>query len=184
VINWHDLVPPHLFIPIFEFEFFPKWFNVLHLWLSTAPNYEEVMRWYLNWKKMFPEQLQSHERIRDKFNYALELMNAVLSNSPLPPLDVTRIQPPVPIQAPKVEPAVAAPVKRVPLSEALTFREMIERLADDNGLGFVPTKKQHDGKPIYMFGSVPIIVDKDLILTQVGGQWRPSSIEALLKQVQ
>lgn len=133
---------------------------------------------------MFPEQLQSHERIRDKFNYALELMNAVLSNSPLPPLDVTRIQPPVPIQAPKVEPAVAAPVKRVPLSEALTFREMIERLADDNGLGFVPTKKQHDGKPIYMFGSVPIIVDKDLILTQVGGQWRPSSIEALLKQVQ
>lgn len=38
-------------------NFFPKWHAVLHAWLSAAPNFDEVTRWYLGWKSLFPEEV-------------------------------------------------------------------------------------------------------------------------------
>jgi hypothetical protein len=79
-------------------NFFPKWHAVLHAWLSAAPNFDEVTRWYLGWKSLFPEevrasrgapsasapapdlvqtQVMSHERVRRGFNAALDMMNQV-----------------------------------------------------------------------------------------------------------
>jgi tuftelin-interacting protein 11 len=89
VMRWEDIVSPHLLIQIFEQEFFPKFHNVLRLWLTGSPNYDEVTRWYLNWKKQFPERLLQNERVTAQFNYALELMNVSLSGgnvSSMPPL--------------------------------------------------------------------------------------------------
>ena len=31
--------------------------QVLYQWLTARPDYEEVTRWYLNWKELFPAQL-------------------------------------------------------------------------------------------------------------------------------
>jgi hypothetical protein len=56
-------------------SFFPKWHAVLHAWLSAAPNFDEVTRWYLGWKGLFPEEVLSHERVRRGFNAALDMMN-------------------------------------------------------------------------------------------------------------
>ena len=79
-------------------NFFPKWHAVLHAWLSATPNFDEVTRWYLGWKGLFPEevrtisgpprvrrlashrpvlQVMSHERVRRGFNAALDMMNQV-----------------------------------------------------------------------------------------------------------
>jgi tuftelin-interacting protein 11 len=40
-------------------SFFPKWHAVLHAWLSAAPNFDEVTRWYLGWKGLFPEEARA-----------------------------------------------------------------------------------------------------------------------------
>ena len=40
-------------------NFFPKWHAVLHAWLSAAPNFDEVTRWYLGWKGLFPEEVRA-----------------------------------------------------------------------------------------------------------------------------
>ncbi len=40
-------------------HFFPKWHAVLHAWLSASPNFDEVTRWYLGWKGLFPEEVRA-----------------------------------------------------------------------------------------------------------------------------
>ncbi len=45
-------------------SFFPKWHAVLHAWLSAAPNFDEVTRWYLGWKGLFPEEARAPTSMR------------------------------------------------------------------------------------------------------------------------
>ncbi len=56
---------PHAgMVALFEKHFFPKWHQVLHSWLTNAPNYDEITKWYTGWKSMFPEQLLNDTAIR------------------------------------------------------------------------------------------------------------------------
>eukprot|EP01111_Echinosteliopsis_oligospora_P010607 TRINITY_DN3349_c0_g1_i2.p2 TRINITY_DN3349_c0_g1~~TRINITY_DN3349_c0_g1_i2.p2 ORF type:complete len:280 (-),score=54.33 TRINITY_DN3349_c0_g1_i2:555-1394(-) len=81
VMEWHGLVPLHHFVTLLETEFFTKWLNVLHVWLSNNADYDEVTAWYLGWKNMFGryDDIVKHDRIRAKFNLALEAMNQVVT---------------------------------------------------------------------------------------------------------
>jgi tuftelin-interacting protein 11 len=55
--------------------------------------------------------------------------------------------------------------------------------AQENGIVFLPTKRQHEGKQIYTFGSTSIYIDKDVIFAHSGAnQWKPTSIESLLEK--
>jgi len=47
---WLGTAPTDQLAAIFDAEFFPRWLNVLFQWLTARPDYEEVTRWYLNWK--------------------------------------------------------------------------------------------------------------------------------------
>lgn len=47
---WHAVLPQHHMVNLLEFRFFPAWHRVLHHWLSSQPDFEEVTRWYLGWK--------------------------------------------------------------------------------------------------------------------------------------
>jgi tuftelin-interacting protein 11 len=38
-----------------EASFFPAWLALLHHWLSHTPDFDEVTRWYLEWKSRFPQ---------------------------------------------------------------------------------------------------------------------------------
>lgn len=42
-------------VSLLEGYFFPKWHAVLRHWLANSPNYDEVTRWYLGWKSLFPQ---------------------------------------------------------------------------------------------------------------------------------
>ncbi len=58
VMAWEALIPLHVMVHLLETAFFPKWHQVLYVWLSMEhPNYEEVMKWYLAWKQKFPPAL-------------------------------------------------------------------------------------------------------------------------------
>jgi tuftelin-interacting protein 11 len=54
VMDWEALIPTNSFINLIDRTFFPKWLEVLSIWLNSRPNYEEVSRWYLGkLKKLF-----------------------------------------------------------------------------------------------------------------------------------
>lgn len=47
--------------------FFPKWLQVLTVWLNHSPDYEQVSKWYSGWKSMFSEALLQQPVIKGNF---------------------------------------------------------------------------------------------------------------------
>jgi len=63
---WKEHIPAKHIATMLEKSFFPKWLNVLCSWLSNMPNYEEITKWYLGWKSLFPEDLMAYPTIKGK----------------------------------------------------------------------------------------------------------------------
>ncbi|EFN58159.1 hypothetical protein CHLNCDRAFT_50559 [Chlorella variabilis] len=169
---------------LFEQYFFPKWHAVLHHWLANSPNYDEVTRWYLGWKSLFPQDLLDHERIRAQLSAALNLMNSAVDGGP-PPSSWTAPQvaagggpaaPPLP------------PTLPTPHYDAsdLTLRQLVEQYAEETGVAFLPKPgRTHEGLQMYGFGLVSCVVDnaQSLVKAQLGDQgWATVSLEQLLQE--
>ena len=45
--------------------------------------------------------------------------------------------------------------------EDASLRSLLEQLASDHELLFMPTGSRHEGKPLFMFGVVPVYIDTD-----------------------
>ncbi|KAJ3333619.1 Tuftelin-interacting protein 11 [Blyttiomyces sp. JEL0837] len=163
VLEWCDLIPPHLFSHLLETEFFPKWIHVLWAWLSS-PNvsYDEVTRWYMEWKTRLPANVVAMQGVSDAFKVGLDLMNKSLAlgkGQPLGP--VPKI---IPLMEREKESATGAGSKgrttgtglRAGLPElmrkkalATSFQELLETAAAHHGLVLLPTSRSHaSGKPI------------------------------------
>ncbi len=195
VMSWIDLMPAHHLIALLEAEFFPAWFQVLANWLSSsAPNFDEISRWYMGWKALFPEELLSHgDRINAQFNHALEVMdwhvNRILSGGAGPPPPV--FQPPPSQPQPQPSGLREEPKAGVGSREP-TLKEVVQRFAEENDLLFMPTTRRHEGKQVYGFGKVPVVVDKELIFApppvgdghgdSAAGKWVPVGFDELLRR--
>lgn len=70
---------------LLEVHFFPKWHTILRHWLANSPDYDEVTRWYLGWKALFPEDLLHHQRVKTQMNAAMNVMNAAAQGKSIPP---------------------------------------------------------------------------------------------------
>jgi tuftelin-interacting protein 11 len=192
VMLWSDIIAPNNFVPLLEMEFFPKWFAVLSSWLgSSAPNFEEISQWYSAWKQLFPASLQSHPRMQAQFNHALEIMNYHVQRimgggvTDQPPPLAPR---PSPAAAPPARPSTAAPLPqqlpKTPSMKEPTMKEVVARWAEDNDLLFMPQNRTNEGKQVYMFGKLPVYMDKDLIYAPPASgsssKWLPTSFDELV----
>lgn len=63
-MEWEDLIPVHSMAGILEKHFFPKWLQVLSVWLNHTPNYDQVTSWYIGWKGQFSEALLKQPNIK------------------------------------------------------------------------------------------------------------------------
>jgi hypothetical protein len=70
----------------------------------------------------------------------------------------------------------------------VTFREVVEAFAKEHDVLLQPRLQgdkvsTKDGKPIFLFGSVPIYLDSNVVFAQTKtgsvGEWRPMSLEQL-----
>jgi tuftelin-interacting protein 11 len=179
LLGWLELVPMHHIVGILEAEFFPKWQQVLYTWLVNYPQYEEVSRWYSGWKQKFPTNLFNNERIRSQFTYALNIIDAAISGRSIPtpqmyvPPPATSVMAPPPTQPPPPPPRTI---------DDMSFKEVVERFAEENGFFLQPTKKYYEGKIIYNFGKIPIYFEHQLIYKLRGNDWVPISLNELLQQ--
>eukprot|EP00898_Chlorokybus_atmophyticus_P006958 jgi/Chlat1/7263/Chrsp58S06898 len=200
VITWATAVPIHHMVAIFEQSFFPAWHQVLYHWLSNAPNYDEVVRWYQGWKSLFPVDLQAHERIRAQFTMALDMMNQAVSGVALTQpgaiehvsylrateqrrMEAQQAAPPPPRSQP-VAPSTAADAGSYQAAHEMSFKELVEHFAQQNDVQFLPkVGRWHEGLQVYGFGMVSVVLDKVLqvIKAQVGDRWAPTSLEQLLE---
>lgn len=68
-LSWKDMLPLPALIVMLDKVFFPKWHQVLAAWLSNCPNYEDITKWYMGWKAVFPENLLAHPIIKGGYIY-------------------------------------------------------------------------------------------------------------------
>ncbi|OTF72163.1 hypothetical protein BLA29_003227 [Euroglyphus maynei] len=60
-IQWSSLLSTNTIASILERTFFPKWLNVLYVWLNSGvSNFQEISSWYQGWKTLMGDDLIKH----------------------------------------------------------------------------------------------------------------------------
>ncbi|WWC97836.1 hypothetical protein V866_004723 [Kwoniella sp. B9012] len=203
VMPWHKLLRQSMFSHLLESEFFPKWLDILYIWL-VQPAYkpDEVANWFVWWKGRFPEAVLEMPGINRGFNTGLELMDQAikLGNDaphklvkpdfkPLPPSSKTASS-----KSNKPKNTIQE-IKR-PLVESIpseiTFRSIAEDFASQHDLIFLPIGKSHDktGKPLFKIsknvdgrGGVTVYIGDNAVFAQgEDGDFRAVSLEDMVKR--
>ncbi|KAH8155580.1 uncharacterized protein LAJ45_00590 [Morchella importuna] len=162
VLGWLPFFRVSTFAQLLEAEFFPKWLNILHQWLtSPAPNFTEVQEWYTFWTGVFPTELRGAPPVRAGFNKGLDMMNRALdlgaSAASLLPAPAAGPAKPPKKKASSSSAKVAgagAGQKFSTAAEALpetTFREAVEDWCAEHNLLLVPLRKAHEGTGVPLF---------------------------------
>lgn len=191
---WHPVLPQHHMVNLLEFRFFPAWHRVLQHWLSSQPDFDEVTRWYLGWKSLFPQDLVDHERIRAQFTSALNSMNHAVEGRSVPAWQQAHMEA-QPQAAPAQPasysayaapgPAMQAPGQYMAAEEELTLRQLVESYAAENDIQLLPKAGQlEEGLQVYAFDKVSIIMDnvQGAIKAKVADRWVSVSLQELMEQ--
>ncbi|KDO27238.1 hypothetical protein SPRG_07487 [Saprolegnia parasitica CBS 223.65] len=188
--QWHGLLPDRQLIALLEGEVFSKWLHVLRRWVEKAraaaiedrkTMVSEMVVWFHGWKALFAP-LWHLDRIRLQFAMGLQLLKCV-ERGTLPSLDVL---------ASTYDKALvlggkqAARARDVPVAtDVLHIRDVLEALALDAGIDFVPHPRNHrvSGKPVYCFGSLSVYFEADVVFAEAAkGSFAPMDIESLLRR--
>ncbi|XP_067004991.2 tuftelin-interacting protein 11 [Anabrus simplex] len=195
VMDWEDLIPVYSMASLLERFFFPKWLQILTMWLNHSPNYDEITNWYVGWKGMVSENLLAQPAVKEQFRKALEVMNRAVT-TPGQPLSqqpgavesvsyLTNIE-----QASHAQRNKERESRFELLAEAVLtarqipqgFKELIQKRCEERGIVFVPLPNRYrEGKQIYRCGKVQIYIDRSVIfVTENGTVWNPLSLNAVL----
>ena len=155
VLAWSNIIRSTIFSQILETEFFPKWLDVLHIWLiQPRVSFEEVAQWYSFWKETFPEDVRSLPGVNRGFMRGLQLMNKAIEFGPDAPTKLAKpdfrgelSEPNSPARA-KNDEKLARPSAR---THEITFRSIVEEYAASHNLLFIPTGKAHERSRMPLF---------------------------------
>jgi tuftelin-interacting protein 11 len=185
VLQWFDVIRPSIFSQILEAEFFPKWLDVLHIWLiQPRVSFEEVAQWYSFWKGVFPEKVQSMSGISRGFTRGLQLMNQAIEFGPDAPTRLVRPDfraeqsaPSTPVRNGALGTTKPRPSAR---TQEITFKSIVEDFAASHNLLFIPIGRVHENSrmPLYKVsttadgkgGLVVYILDDAVWAPQPGGE--------------
>jgi tuftelin-interacting protein 11 len=203
IMKWAELFLHETMIALVYNEFFPVWLQTLYSWLISNPKLEEVSGWYVQWKQQFPTPIGSDPNIVSLFNAALQMMqsamvpNGKVKPPPLyPKISYTIARPTVQEVPQQTRNNMRNEDDVIDVDEDdkkpnnnnnnfdqsnMTFKEIIERLASEYGILFMPTKRSFESKLIYTFGKISVHIDKNLVFCLKQGQWIPIGIDTLLE---
>ena len=192
VLAWEALLRPSIMAQILEKEFFPKWLDVLYIWLvQPQASLSEVSRWYEEWKRPFSEALRATPGISQGFVRGLQLMNKALELGPDAPARLPRPDHSVPLTTTTTTVPNAKEKVRPARVQEITFRSIVEEFASTHNLLFVPTGKAHERSrmPLYRVspsadgkGGVLVYIQDDAVWAAPvdGGEYRAITLEDMV----
>ncbi|KAI0675861.1 GC-rich sequence DNA-binding factor-like protein-domain-containing protein [Trametes maxima] len=189
VMLWERLLRPSILSQILETEFFPKWLDVLHIWLiQPNPSFAEVSRWYSSWKDMFSEDVQNMPGVAQGFTRGLQLMNKALELGPDAPTHLPRpdhrLSSPTPTLVTKTK-EKARPAR----TQEITFRSIVEDYAASHNLLFMPVGRadERSRMPLYRVsqsadgkGGILVYILDDAVWASDGGEYRAITLEDMV----
>lgn len=152
VLAWTDFFKPSTMGQLLLQEFFPKWHNVLHLWLTSDPDYEEVGDWFSKWKDKFSDTINAVPVVAQAWEQGLEMMNTALDLG-----DQARTELPLP-EAPATEEEeekrpdfAASTASRAADEDETTFKDVVEDWCGENDLLMIPLREadKRTGLPLH-----------------------------------
>ena len=166
----------------------PRWFSALHAALTGRQVAQElVAQWYVQWKQLLvdfalgDDDVPLDERLTRAFQLALEMMQAaMMGHSALMPAPALYQTHPSKMAATAKK---SGPTLTQISTQAPGLRDLVANLAEERGIVFMPTKRQHEHKQIYAFGDIQIFLEpqRDLIVAFRQGQWMPTTLERLVE---
>ncbi|KAI9882664.1 MAG: hypothetical protein M1823_005590 [Watsoniomyces obsoletus] len=181
VLAWKDLFPAKVMGQLLVMEFFPKWLAILHVWLTSEPNFEEVGQWFTWWKGQIPTEInqlgsvvEAWERGLAMMNHAIDLGERAGTDLPAPVLHIEHpsSNPEDGASTQQNTPTIA--VRRQPPEEA-SFRDVVEEWCSEENLLLIPLREAHSqtGHPLFRItasangkGGVLVYLKGDVIWAQ------------------
>lgn len=154
VLKWQTYFKPSVTAHLLAAEFFPKWHQILYIWLtSDEPDLNEIAQWYEGWKAYFPDPISNTplmvrewERGLHTIEQALELGDRAAAELPPPPSAPSETFTP----STPATPLPAAP-KAVEEEEELTMKDIIDTFCSSHDLTMWPLREAHEttGIPLH-----------------------------------
>jgi len=185
ILKWKPFFTADKFSRILIDAFFPKWLNVLHLWLTSDPSYEEIGQWYAWWQSQFPDTVNAVPAVAAEWEKGLAMMNSAMDLGPdrvKTDLAAPRAGPARPISGPGSQSKNAVKAQEVKAAAAasnanedITLRDIMEDLCEKEGLMLIPLRKAHSetGLPLMRVtasatgsGGVVVYLKGDVVYAQ------------------
>jgi tuftelin-interacting protein 11 len=178
VLLWENLLRASILSQILETEFFPKWLDVLHIWLvQPSPSFEEIAQWYSFWKGSFPENVQNMPGVAQGFTRGLQLMNKAIELGPNAPTQLPRpdFRASQPTSTPSSRQNTPKPRTVPARTQEITFRSIVEEYAAEHNLLFMPTGRAHEKSRMPLFRVTQSVDGKGglLVYIQDDAVWAP-----------
>ncbi|KAH8282278.1 hypothetical protein KR054_006538 [Drosophila jambulina] len=183
VWEWHELIEPMYMAQLLDRHFFPRWMQVLVLWLNQSPDYAEISRWYTGWKSMLSEQVIREPSVKEHLRRALEMMHRA-SDALLQPTVTPTPPPPMP-PAGLLPPVMMVDMVHQPAQ--LEFKELVSQRCAELGIIFAPLPGRREmGKQIYRVGKLFCYIDRNVCMLSDGSfsNWQPVGLNQLLERSQ
>ncbi|KAI9932985.1 hypothetical protein ASPWEDRAFT_145388 [Aspergillus wentii DTO 134E9] len=199
VFKWKGFFKPNVIGLLLVAEFFPKWHNILYIWLTNDPNYEEVGEWFSWWRTQIPADINELTIVDDEWKKGLQTMDLASrlgdrAVAELPPPTASTQQIPtestsaLPQRAAMETPAAKAP-RKPKVVEEVAFKDILESWCIEQGLIILPLREAHpqNGQPLFRItasatgkGGVVAFIQGDVVWVQnkkAKEVWEPMGLE-------
>jgi tuftelin-interacting protein 11 len=179
-------------------DFFPKWHEILYIWLTNDPNYEEVGAWFSWWRTQIPAEVNELTIVDEEWKKGLQTMDLASqlgdrAGAELPRPTTTQTK--LPSREDKVAEAAAAAAaapaepRKAPIVEEVAFKDILENWCLEQGLIMLPLREAHpqNGQPLFRItasatgkGGVVAFVQGDVVWVQnkkAKEIWEPMGLE-------
>ncbi|KJE94955.1 hypothetical protein CAOG_08897 [Capsaspora owczarzaki ATCC 30864] len=183
--RWVDAFHGNLepLVGVLERELFPRWHQALTAWLASDGNYDEIAEWYLGWRALLPKAIRDHPAISAQLTVALDAVNHKIDPSRPAPAQAAQARARMAQQQQQLEQKrkMTAPAYSTLASQEASFRDLLESLAAQHGLLFMPAQgRRQDGNQVYQFGRALCYIDRAVVFVSDGGRWMPTAVSELV----
>ncbi|KAF9047173.1 TFP11-domain-containing protein [Hymenopellis radicata] len=147
VLQWSPILRPSIVTQLLETEFFPKWLDVLHVWLiQPQVSFEEVAQWYQFWKTTV-----TAPGVERGFTRGLQLMNQAIELGSSAPTKLAKPDFRAEIAPPPAPSKKAAPRPSASRTQEITFKSIVEEFAASHNLLVIPSGRAHEKSRMPLF---------------------------------
>lgn len=196
VLKWKEFFQPNVIGLLLVAEFFPKWHNILYIWLTNDPNYEEVGEWFSWWRTQIPADINELAIVDEEWKKGLQTMDLASrlgdrAAAELPP--PTAAKQGAPREPPSAVPRAAMEASKAPrapkIVEEVAFKDILESWCTDQNLFIRPLREAHpqNGLPLFRItasatgkGGVVAFIQGDVVWVQnkkAKDVWEPMGLE-------